>query len=148
MHLAKKVGLLVAAAAVWGAASVDASAQVGGGSPFLAYGFWGNGLYSMSYQSPPFYALFPPVYYSYPIPRPYGYSPFAYPPGFTTPEAEPIQAKELANPYVPPKPVSPTSNRTAAAPKVILNPYVTRRSQPALAARPIANDDGPQLSVE
>ncbi|HEV3341566.1 MAG TPA: hypothetical protein VG125_14465 [Pirellulales bacterium] len=149
MSLAKQLGLLVVAAAVWGVSSVDASAQVGGGSPVLAYGFFGNGLYNArSWESPPFYALFPPVYYGVPVPRPYGYSPFAYPPGFTTPEAEPIQAKEITNPYVPRKPVSPTSDRTAVAPKVIVNPFVDRRSRAALAARPVPTDDGPAPSIE
>ena len=33
----------------------------------------------------PYFALFPPVYYSYRVPRTYGYSPFAYPPGILTP---------------------------------------------------------------
>jgi hypothetical protein len=143
--VSKKLGLVVVAAAIWGVSSVEASAQVGGGSPYLAYGFFGNGLYSMSYQAPPFYALFPPVYYSAPVPRPYGYSPFAYPPGFITPEVEPIQAKQIINPYVPQKPVTPTSDRTAVAPKVIINPFVTRRSPPALAVRPPVDELAPSL---
>ena len=55
------------------------------------FGFGGNltGLpynYFQSQQELPFYAKFPPVYYSYPVARPYGYSPFAYPPGIMTPE--------------------------------------------------------------
>ena len=141
--LLKKLSLLVVAAAVWGMSSVDAKAQGGAGSPFLAYGFWGSSLYnSQTWQTPPFYALFPPVYYTAPVPRPYGYSPFAYPPGFITPEVEPIQAKQIINPYVPQKPVTPSSDRTAAAPKVILNPYVTRRS---LASRPPVEEPAPSL---
>jgi hypothetical protein len=36
----------------------------------------------------PYFALFPPVYYSYHVPRTYGYSPFAYPPGVFTPSYE------------------------------------------------------------
>ena len=144
--VSKRLGFVVVAAAIWGVSSVEASAQVGGGSPFLAYGFFGNGLYGqLSGQSPPFYALFPPVYYSAPVPRPYGYSPFAYPPGFTTPEVEPIQAKQIINPYVPSKPVTPSSDRTAMAPKVIVNPFVARRSPPALAARSPADDSEPSL---
>jgi hypothetical protein len=145
-NLSKKLGLLLLAAAAWGTSSVDARAQGGGGSPVLAYGFFGNGLYGQkSWESPPFYALYPPVYYSQPVPRPYGYSPFGYPPGYTTPDAEPIQAKQIINPYVPSKAVSSTSDRTAAAPKVIINPYVTRRSQAALAARPAADEEAPSI---
>ena len=51
---------------------------------------------------PPYFALHPPVYYSYPVPRTYGYSPFAYPASVRTPEivaaAEP---ETIINPYVP-----------------------------------------------
>ncbi|HWB08106.1 MAG TPA: hypothetical protein VG826_02590 [Pirellulales bacterium] len=145
-NLSKKLGLLVVAAAVWAVCSVDASAQVNGGSTFLGYGFFNNNLYgSMSWQAPPFYALFPPVYYGAPVRRPYGYSPFAYPPGFMTPEAEPIQPKEISNPYVPRKSVTPSSDRTAVAPKVIINPYVTRRSQSALAAKPPLDEPSPSI---
>lgn len=31
-------------------------------------------------QEPPYFALYPPVYYSYPVRRPYGLSPYAWPP--------------------------------------------------------------------
>lgn len=104
----------------------------------MGYGFFGNGLglYN-SYDPPmPFYAMFPPVYYSFPVARPYGYSPFAYPPGFTTPEGERVQAKEVVNPYVPRKAVNRPKERTARAPQVLINPFVERRSPTALAARP------------
>src|SRR5437870_3480881 len=36
----------------------------------------------------PYFALHPPVYYSEPVARTYGYSPFAYPFGSPTPEIE------------------------------------------------------------
>ena len=60
------------------------------------YGSYGRGL-------PPYFSLFPPVYYSYPVPRTYGYSPFAYPAGTPTPEiqVEPVQAQLMVNPFVP-----------------------------------------------
>lgn len=144
MKLAGKMGLLIAAMAIWATSSSAAHAQVGGAPYALGYGFFGNGLYGLMNSSPPpYYAIFPPVYYSYPVGRPYGYSPFAYPPGYITPEGEPIQAKEIANPFVPRKPASKTADRTAAAPKVILNPFVKPRAPTALAARP-ASDVSPQ----
>lgn len=37
-------------------------------------------------QSIPYHAVHPPVYYSHIVPRPYGYSPYAYVPGVVTPE--------------------------------------------------------------
>ena len=95
-----------------------------GGAGGYGFGYfnYGSGLNSMN-QSIPFYALYPPVYYSHPVARPYGYSPFAYPPGVATPEAAPAAAQYM-NPYVPqkaePKPVS----ERVAGPRVYLNPFV------------------------
>src|ERR1700742_789907 len=43
-------------------------------------------LYRELLNNVPYYALHPPVYYSYPVPRTYGYSPFAYPPSVMTPD--------------------------------------------------------------
>ncbi|HET6879726.1 MAG TPA: hypothetical protein VFI31_06215 [Pirellulales bacterium] len=137
MNLPGKVGLLIVAGATLGVFADDARAQVAGAPYALGYGFFGNGLYGSLYNDrPPYYALFPPVYYSYPVPRPYGYSPFAYPPGFMTPEFEQIQPKEVMNPYVPRKPVGQPKERTASVPQVYHNPFIERRSPPALAARP------------
>ena len=85
----------------------------------------------------PFYALFPPVYYSYPVPRTYGYSPFAYPPGVETPPiVNETGPKEIINPYVPPsnkaKPMSGRvtddhSTDTLDRVQVVVNPYVAER---------------------
>lgn len=90
----------------------------------------------------PYFAAYPPVYYSYIVARPYGYSPFAYPPGTRTPEIapEPIHPETVINPYVE-QPANDTDSRqdaaqesddkvTAAprsAPLVILNPFVSQR---------------------
>jgi hypothetical protein len=141
MNLSGKVGLMIVAGAACGIFASDAQAQFGGAPYALGYGFFGNGLYSMYNERPPYYALFPPVYYSFPVGRPYGYSPFAYPPGFMTPEFEQVQAKEVTNPYVPRKPVSQPAQRTAAAPQIYLNPFIERRSPPALAARPLDSQE-------
>lgn len=125
MKWSGKVGLLVAAA-LWAISAGTAEAQMGiayGGG----YGFR-MGLYGlMNTEPPPYYALFPPVYYSYPVARPYGYSPFAYPPGTMTPEPDRVVAKEVLNPFVPRKPVSKPTVRTASAPRELLNPFVERR---------------------
>ncbi|MBN1853423.1 MAG: hypothetical protein JW829_11890 [Pirellulales bacterium] len=83
----------------------------------------------------PYFAAYPPVYYSYPIPRPYGYSPFAYPPGTQTPEIveEPIQPETIINPYVeqPEKDASLKDADTGKVtsvrqpkPLIIINPFV------------------------
>jgi hypothetical protein len=93
-------------------------------------------LYRELYNNLPYFALHPPVYYSYPVPRTYGYSPFAYPPGVMTPDviidAQPVT---IINPHVEsnkmtaPKPAPDRSAAKAASiePLVIVNPYVTPR---------------------
>ena len=53
------------------------------GDTGLGYGGWGCGCcYGPNLPSPaPYFAMHPPVYYSYPVATPYGYSPFPNPPG-------------------------------------------------------------------
>lgn len=95
-----------------------ADAQWGG---FPGYGY-GYNIYTS--ERVPFYAISPPVYYKHPVPRPYGYSPFAYPPGVLTPPATTAPPEVIINRYVR-MPAQPATT-TAAAPKpeIILNPFV------------------------
>jgi hypothetical protein len=90
-------------------------------------------LYRELLNNVPYFALHPPVYYSYPVPRTYGYSPFAYGPWVMTPEAAPeVKPLTIFNPYVPnaeKASTSEASDRSAAVspqpqPLVIINPYV------------------------
>lgn len=116
----------------------QASAQMGIGPGGYGLGFFNYGAnsYGGNYRIP-YYALYPPVYYSYPVARPYGYSPFAYPPGTITPELPPKQAAEYLNPYVP-QPAKSTGDQTVSAPRMYYNPYV-KQAQTAstlAAARP------------
>jgi hypothetical protein len=86
----------------------------------------------MGYYRIPYYALYPPVYYSYPVARPYGYSPFAYPPGTITPEITPkTAAVEFRNPFVPQRKASQDMS-AFSAPRMYYNPYV--KGTGALAA--------------
>ena len=97
------------------------------------YGYGLGYLYSSLDYNVPYFAAHPPVYYSYPVPRTYGYSPFAYPPHVMTPEivGEP-QPLEITNPHVPStqqKPADASTDRTARTkvqpgPMVIDNPFV------------------------
>ncbi len=142
----------IIAAASCGAAG-SASAQVGYGYGCAGgYGGWGawdiGRLYSVLAQNVPYYAAFPPVYYSVPVPRTYGYSPFAYPPGVMTPEVVEAEPLSIVNPYfsgahesataTAPAAQAPADRTTAAPaaskPLVVINPYV-ERSTPALAGR-------------
>jgi hypothetical protein len=102
------------------------------------YGAWGGFApwYSgYTHEYVPYYAVHPPVYYSYPVPRAYGWSPWAYPPGVLTPEilGEAGGPKEIINPHVEQqsneKPTSTTNKSVMSAParpvpQVVINPFV------------------------
>jgi hypothetical protein len=129
-----------------------AGCGLGGGLGFI--GGFGGGcgwdiaeLYRELYNNLPYFALHPPVYYSDVVPRTYGYSPFAYPPGTMTPDlaclAQPVT---INNPYVPAAPPAATpstvanpdrsaSVQQAPEPLVIVNPFVTNRSAVAHSER-------------
>ena len=70
-----------------------------GANPF----FVGNFGYIRPSEEPPYFAKFPPVYYSHIVPRPYGISPYAAPPGIIPTEymVQPLaQPEVIRNPYV------------------------------------------------
>ncbi|MDA7977755.1 MAG: hypothetical protein MPJ50_03165 [Pirellulales bacterium] len=118
----KRVLLIAACAALFISTGVP-TAQANDGYGFGFYPQYGR-------DHIPYYALHPPVYYSYPVPRPYGWSPFAYPPSVMTPEVDlsaAIAPKTIDNPYVkikqvPRKPAE--SHTTAIEPVRISNPFV------------------------
>lgn len=106
------------------------------------YGGYGYGaydvgrLYRVLADNVPYYAAFPPVYYSVPVPRTYGYSPFAYPPGVRTPEiAADAMPVEIINPHFQPTSTSEpevkadqmTEASNSMQPLVVVNPYLTDR---------------------
>ena len=105
--------------------ATSASAQ--NGILFGQAGGYGIGSYNygggINQPTLPYFSLYPPVYYSHPVPRTYGYSPFAYPPGVMTPDVAPQTGTLYMNPYVPQsKEAQPVVDRTAA--KTYYNPYV------------------------
>jgi hypothetical protein len=96
----------------------------------------------------PHFALFPPTYYSYPVPRPYGYSPFAYPGFVPTPHVDAVEPLTQANPYVTyesapaatrsaptPAPQAPTKAPPMASPKGKLG-----RAEPSRKLNPFFGD--------
>jgi hypothetical protein len=113
------------------------NAQVCGG-----YGYDYGALYNSLDYRVPYFAAHPPVYYSYPVPRPYGFSPFAYPPNVRTPEilgaAEPVI---IDNPYVPSSQTKEVeggdqlTSQRKIEPLVIHNPYFTADRQLASSER-------------
>jgi hypothetical protein len=89
------------------------------------YGFAPYNVYAG--DSIPYFSAHPPVYYSAPVPRPYGYSPFAYPGWMKTPAHQAVvKPVTIINPYVE----QPAKTKTAGRPnfssvKVVINPYVS-----------------------
>ncbi len=112
------------------------------------YGLGAGGLYqSLDFPTErrvPYFAAHPPVYYSAPVPRTYGYSPFAYGPSVRTPDVvqgcEPVT---IVNPYVPSsarkgKATAPKASKkdrsvsikksAPQGPLMIINPFVEQPS--------------------
>jgi len=131
-------------------ATEEVQAQCGfpGGGYGYGFGYDVGRLYGVLAQNVPHYAAFPPVYYSAPVPRSYGYSPFAYPPGTRTPEllSPTVAAKEILNPFVRASEVTKkatkievedkvTQSDSILGPLVIRNPFVESSvDRPALHA--------------
>lgn len=144
----RKLFLTLVLVAAGSAAASRANAQCGYGGGYGGWGGWGawdaGRLYGVLADRVPYYSAFPPVYYSMPVPRTYGYSPFAYPPGVMTPEVEVAPTPlSITNPYVgqgaktasEPAKAAPkdrtTQAKPAAGPLVVINPYVQQSSAPA-----------------
>lgn len=107
------------------------------------YGYGFPRLGHTPYQVP-YFAMHPPVYYSYPVPRPYGYSPFAYPPGTMTPEVVPSTPVIIQNKFVPPKPApAKAPKQVAQAPLRIANPYAMAAAGKTMVAAQASH--GPQV---
>ena len=92
------------------------------------YGFSGN-LYGLGrIPVPPYFSLHPPVYYSEPVARPYGLSPFAH----RSAPLEVHQAKPtmITNPFVHQAPEAKSTtrkeeeDRVTSRAEVIVNPFV------------------------
>lgn len=75
-------------------------------------------------QSLPYFSLYPPVYYGYPVARPYGHSPYAWPPRTVSAEIKPIQPLVARNPFVPREVIAtPIPQRRIPTPQRMSNPY-------------------------
>jgi hypothetical protein len=109
-------------------------------------GYFGDGGFTNLYNQgfipvPPYFSLHPPVYYSVPVPRTYGYSPFAYPGTVPTPDVQ-LGPEEIVNPYVEPDQdqteAQDASTKTAGnaqpVPLVVQNPFVEQRDVKLSAA--------------
>jgi len=87
------------------AAQVNAQDGYGFG---LGLGFsqpYFQGYHGINQKRIPYFALYPPVYYGQKVARPYGFSPFATPPGVVPAEMNylpPVDFKEVVNPFFTP----------------------------------------------
>ena len=90
----------------------------------------GYGIYT--HDRIPYFSQHPPVYYSYVVPRPYGFSPYAYPENVMTPERAPAaKPATLINPFVPQKasgPAPKTASTTSRQAQVVF-PTALRASK-------------------
>jgi len=149
MNLRKYLLIAALAACPLGSAET-ASAECGGlgggygagGCGLGAYADVGN-LYGLMSRNVPHFAAFPPVYYSYPVPRTYGHSPFAYLPSHVTPAYAAPAPLAIDNPYVKNSLTSSESESkaepspdqtTSVKPLEILNPFATGSAGPMLQA--------------
>lgn len=95
--------------------AAPAQAQVGFGP--LAWQYFGNGFSANNLDYLPYYAAHPPVYYSRPVPRTYGYSPWAYPPGVMTPDVKWVAPEVVLNPFFTvPQATAPRSTSASSPP--------------------------------
>ena len=103
-------------------------------------GYHGSGiLYGRANrQVLPYFAVHPPVYYSHIVARPYGYSPWALPPGMEPAESKVApQPEMIPNPHCMPnsKPkksdekTKQAADQTAGS-KMVINPYFAGRPLP------------------
>ena len=79
--------------------AVTSTAKAGGHG--LSYSYYPSFYRAYTTDKIPYFAAHPPVYYSHIVPRPYGWSPYAYPPGTPMPEVAPAPAPEVAPTVVP-----------------------------------------------
>lgn len=139
----KKISTLSAIVAIVALLAIATPTWAQGlGCPYWSYPYPADltPLYSVgAIPTPPYFALHPPVYYSNPVPRAYGYGPWAYPPYVTTPEAAEPKPQIIENQFVP-KPAKQDvgPQKTASSPLRVVNPFVLpadRREETSIAAR-------------
>lgn len=122
--------MMLAVAALAAISLFTASAQAGDYGHYYGYGRYSadfTRLYSSGQiHAPPYFSMHPPVYYSRPVARTYGYSPYAYPPETITPDHPCPVGAVVLNPYVVQEASSP---RVAAVLPWVDNPYAARATE-------------------
>lgn len=96
------------------------SSGYGYGAGFFANNSFGGGCCTTPRERPPYFAQFPPVYYSGIVRRPYGVSPFAAPAGIAPVELSIPVPVTIANPFYDVE-VAPVSNEQPVVPAIEKN---------------------------
>ena len=143
MKFVVRIALVAVVAAAAALVAETASAQDVQVRHYLSdYGMggWERPYASSRIPTPPYFALHPPVYYSYPVPRTYGYTPWAYPSYVMTPEIKaPVEPAVYDNPYVEqqaqPAAATKSASLKTSGPPVIENPHV---GQPAVRSASVS----------
>jgi len=101
-------------------------------------GLWGFDLNGYDNQIP-YFAAHPPVYYSGPIARPYGDSPYPYPPGLFAPAVAEGGPQMIINPYAQPSKTAPSTPAPSnAAPSNPLPEPPAPTNPPSKTVKPTA----------
>lgn len=128
------VAVAIAAVAMLSESNANAQTYAGGyqfGTGIAASQGFGRGCCSQPREQLPYFAKFPPVYYSNIVARPVGISPFAAPPGIQPVEMNyaPAKSVTISNPYFDRK-ATPAKGLRTLKPRVnnkmtsIANPYI------------------------
>ena len=96
--------------------------------PFAPFSV-GNFGFDRPAEEPPYFAKFPPVYYSNIVRRPYGISPYAAPPGIMPVEmmAPEVEREVVKNPYVE-QPLQPAPD-VQATPDANPTPLIKKKAK-------------------
>jgi hypothetical protein len=139
---------LFALSAVAATSSVRADGgYYGYGFPWFGYGNNGPAAYALgNIPAPPYFALHPPVYYSHPVARTYGTSPFACSCDCHHRKHESVR-RVYVNPFIetlpreiPAKSEAKTTSHVAAVPARIANPYYKNAGAEAKLAVSVGQD--------
>ncbi len=103
---------------------------------YYPYGYYGGTGYlyrGYHHEHIPYFSLYPPVYYSYPVQRTYGAIPFSYPYGYG----------DAASAGVSYEPAS-----TTAMPQTLINPYVEQDEEEASSSTETSQADSRKLAQQ
>lgn len=93
-------------------------------SDWNSLGWGGYGPWISDLERLPYFSLHPPVYYSRPVPRAYGDTPFANLPDLTL--SIQAQPRTVPNPYVTSSPPTVVGATVGPTPLIVRNPFVDR----------------------